>query len=212
MDIGKKCLIMGILGALLAAISSPFLIYMVSTGKYFETLVERPTEPYPWNTFGPEFRVISNNTVFPYKVMEFILRPEGKEGYKVTLNINTNGTINVSISSKNSTLNILYTFNAGNWTREPQISSGGHYVLNVTNIEGKNVNAEFKVTEYYSIKKTELAVDVLKTAGASLGFIAGIALLVGALVKLRRAAREARPETAERTVKRRYVEVEEEDY
>lgn len=212
MDIGKKCLIMGILGALLAVISSPFIIYMVSTGRYFEMLVEKSTEPYPWNTFGPEFRVISNTTDFPYKVMEFVLSPEGKEGYKAILNVNTNGTIGVSISSKNSTLNILHTFNAGNWTRELQISSGGHYVLNVTSIEGKKVDAGFKVTEYYSIKKTEFAVDVLKTAGAFLGFIAGIALLAGALIKLRKAAREARPETAERTVKRRYVEVEEEDY
>jgi len=211
MDIGKKCLIMGILGALLAIASSPFLIYMVFTGRYFETLVEKTTEPYPWNTFG-ESRIISNNTDFPCKVMEFILSPEGKEGYKVILNVNTNGTINVSISSKNSTLNVLHTFNAGNWTRELQISSDGHYVLNVINIEGNRVNAEFRVTEYYSIKKTEITMDIPKTAGALLGFIAGIVLLVGALVKLRKAVREARPETARTTAKSRYVEVEEEDY
>ncbi|MEM2287266.1 MAG: hypothetical protein QXS51_05765 [Thermoproteota archaeon] len=215
MDIGKKCLIMGIVGAIIAASSSVFVLYMVFKGGPIETPVEKKTlEPFPPNVFGPVFKIIDNRTIFPYNVIECVLSPgEGKERYKVLLNVETNGTINVLVSSKNSTFNIIHTFNSGNHTMELQISSSGVYLLNVTDIGNNKVSARFKMVESWYYEKTEIVfeLDFLKTVGSIIGFILGISLLVGALVKLRKAIREARPETVEKTaIRRKYVEIEEE--
>lgn len=216
MDVGKKCLIMAIAGALLAAISSPFVIKMIFTGKpitnFFETEVLEPFSP---NVYGPAFRIITNNTILPYTIMEFDLNPGvEKQQYKVTLNVQTNDTTHISISSRNSTYTIVDTFNAGNHTRELQITNRGRYVLNVTNTANKTISSNFKITEswYYNKKELKEQLDLLKTAGSIIGFIAGITILISALVKLRKAAREARPEITRRTGKKpSYVEVEEEE-
>jgi hypothetical protein len=217
MDIGKKCLIMGIVGALLAAVSSPLIIYMVFTGRFFEALVEKTTlKPYPPNVFQSGLRIINNRTIFPYTVLEFTLSPEqGREQYRVILNVETNGTIHTSISIRNNTLNIMDTFNSGNNTRELQVTSRGIYVLNVTGIGSEQIGAKFKVIEswYYAYKNWVPEIDLLRTLGGPAGFTAGIAMLIGSLVKLRKAAREARPTTTEKTAaRRRYLEVEEEEY
>lgn len=215
MDIGKKCLIMGLVGAILAISSSVFVIHMVFKGGPIDTPVEKTTlEPYPPNIFGPVFRVIDNKTIFPYNVMECILSPrEGKERYKVLLNVETNGTINVSVLSRNSTFSSIHTFNSGNHTVELQISSPGNYLLNITETRSNKVSVKFKIIESWYYKKTEVVyeLDFLKTMGSIIGFILGISLLIGALIKLRKATRETRPEVVEKTVvRRRYVEVEEE--
>lgn len=217
MDIGKQCLIMAIVGAVLAGLSSPFVINMIFTGRPISTFVENEVlEPFPPNLYGPAFRIITNETSLPYSVMEFNLNPGGeKQQYKVTLNVQTNDTTHVSIAIKNSTYIISDTFNAGNHTRELQITSRGLYVLNVTSTNSRTVSVGFKITESWSYVKKELEeqLDLLKTAGSIIGFVAGIAILISALVKLRRAAREARPATTRRTAGKqpRYVEVEEEE-
>jgi len=217
MDIGKKCLIMAVAGALLTGLSSPFVINMIFTGRLISTFVETEVlEPFPPNIYGPAFRVITNETSLPYSVMEFKLNPEGdKQQYKVVLNVNTNNTINVALSSKNSTYTILDIFNSGNYTRNLQITSGGLYVLNVTGTNNRTVGVSFKVTEswYYNRKELVEQLDLLKTAGSTIGFVAGFIIMISALVKLRRAARETRPVTTRRTTEKqpRYVEVEEEE-
>lgn len=216
MDVGKQCLIMAVVGALLAAISSIFVINMIFTGRpitsFFETEVLEPFSP---TIYGPVSRIITNETILPYTIMEFDLNPGGeKQQYKVTLNVQTNDTTNISISSRNSTYTIVDTFNAGNHTRELQITSRGRYVLNVTHTANKTISVSFKVIEswYYNRKELKEQLDLLKTAGSTIGFIAGIAILISALVKLRKAAREARPEITRRTGKQpSYVEVEEEE-
>ncbi|MEM3712451.1 MAG: hypothetical protein QXR97_02825 [Thermoproteota archaeon] len=216
MDIGKKCLIMGVVGTILAISSSVFIVHMIFKGGPIDMPVEKTIlEPFLPNVFGPVFRVIDNRTIFPYNVMEFVLSPgEGRKNYKVLLNVETNGTISLSVSSKNSTFSSIQTFNAGNNTVELQISSSGTYLLNVTDIKSNRVSAKFKIIESWHYEKTEIVyeVDFLRTGGSIAGFIVGISLLVGALIKLRKAAKEARPEVVEKTVaRRRYIEVEEEE-
>lgn len=217
MDVGKKYLIMAVVGAVLAGLSSPFVINMIFTGRLITTFVEIDVlEPFSPNIFGPAFRIINRNATFPYSVMEFNLNPGGeKRQYKVTLNVQTNDTTHISISIKNSAYIIADTFNAGNHTRELQITSIGLYVLNVTGTNNRTVSASFKVTEswYYNKKELVEQLDIFKTAGSIIGFVAGLVMLVGALVKLRRAAREARPATTRRTGGKQpgYVEVEEEE-
>lgn len=215
MDIGKKYLIMGVIGAILTIFSSIFVLYMAFKGGPIDMPVEKKTlEPYLPNIFGPIFRVMDNKTIFPYNVMEFILSPgEGRKCYKVLLNVETNGTISVLVSSKNSTFNFAQTFNAGNHTVDLQISDGGTYLLNVTEIESNKVGAKFQIIESWCYEKIEIVfeLDFLRTVGSIIGFIVGISLLAGALIRLRKAAREARPEIVKKTVtQRRYVEVEEE--
>ncbi|MDW8034426.1 MAG: hypothetical protein RMI79_05825 [Nitrososphaerota archaeon] len=216
MDIGKKCIIMGFLGAILAIISSIFVISMIFKGGPIEAPVEkRILEPFLPNVFGPTFRVIDNRTILPYNIMEFILNPgEGKKQYKVLLNVETNGTINVSVSSRNSTFNILQTFTTGNHTVELQVSSRGNYLLNVTDIKSNKISAKFKVIESWFYEKTEIVfeIDFIKTVGSIAGFIGGISLLILALLKLKKAATEIRPEKVRSTTaKDRYIEIEEEE-
>ncbi|MEM2087497.1 MAG: hypothetical protein QXF52_02330 [Thermoproteota archaeon] len=217
MDVGKKCLIMAGVGTLLAIFSAPFVIYMIFTGRLITTFVETDVlEPFPPNIYGPASRIINRNATFPYSVMEFNLNPGGeKQQYKVTLNVQTNDTTHISISRRNSAYAIADTFNAGNHTREIQITSIGLYVLNVTSTDNRTISASFKVTESWYYNKKELVgqLDLLKTAGSTIGFVAGLVILVGALVKLRRAAREARPATTRRTGGKQpsYMEVEEEE-
>jgi hypothetical protein len=217
MDIGKKCLFMAVAGALLTGLSSPFIINMIFTGRLITTFIETEVlEPFPPNIYGPTSRIINWNAIFPYQIMEFDLNPSGeKQQYKVTLNVQTNDTTHVAIAIKNSLYTISDTFSAGNHTRELQIASGGRYVLNVTSTNNKTVSASFKITEswYYSNKELVEQLDLLKTAGSTIGFVAGFIIMIGALVKLRRAAKEARPIKTQRATEKRprYVEVEEEE-
>lgn len=214
MDIGKKCLIMGAVGAILAIFSSVFVLHMVFKGRPIDMPVEKKIlEPFPPNIFGPIYSTIDNKTV-PYKVMEIVLNPgEGREHYKVLLNVETNGTIDVLVSSKNGTFNFMQTFNAGNHTIDLQILNKDTYLLNVTNIKSNKVGAKFKVVESWYYGKTEIVfeLDLIKTVGSIVGFIIGILLLAGALIILRKAAKEVRPEVVEKSgTRRRYIEVEEE--
>lgn len=217
MDIGKKCLIMGIIGAVLAIFSSPFVIYMVFTGRPFETIVEKKTlEPYSSTVLGPVIETIDENISLPYNVAEFTLSPGGiKKQYKAVLNVETNGTIHISIYSKqNSTFRILHAFGTGNYTRGLEIPSVGVYGLNVTNIGSETVEAKFKIVEswYYEVLKLTVEPDLVKTVVPPVLFVIGIAILLIALVKMRKAAREAKPVAEKKVVKRRYIEVEEEEY
>ena len=215
MDIGKKCLIMSVLGAVLAIASSPFVIYMVFSRRPFEAIVEKKTlEPYSSTVLGPVLKTIDETTSFPYNVAEFTLSPgEYKQQYKAVLNVETNGTLHVFIYSKqNSTFGISHAFNAGNYTRELEIPSAGVYGLNVTSIGSEKVEAKFKLKEswYYERLKLTVELDPLRTVATPVLFVIGIAILLIALVRMRRAAREAKP-VAEKTAAR-YVEVEEEEY
>lgn len=215
MDIGKKCLVMGVIGAILTIFSSVFVIYMIFKGGPIDMLVERKTlEPFPPSIFGPVYRVIDNRTILPYNVMELILSPgEGKERYRVVLNVETNSTIHISVSGKDNNFNLLLTFSAGNHTADIPVSKRGTYLLNVTGVESDSVGVKFKIIESWYYGKVEMVpqLDSLKTIGSIIGFITGISLLAGALIRLRKAIREARPEIVERTATRqRYLEVEEE--
>jgi len=214
MDIGRKCLIMGMVGAIIAIFSSIFVLDMIFRGRPIDMPVERKIlEPFPPNIFGPIYSIIDNKTV-PYKVMEIVLNPgEGRENYKVLLKVETNGTIDVLVSSINSTFNFIKTFNAGNHTEELHILKSGTYLLNVTDIKGDKVGTKFKIVESWYYRKIEIVFepDLIKTVGSIVGFILGISLLVSALIRLRKEIREARLGTVEKSkTQRRYIEVEEE--
>lgn len=216
MDIGKKCLVMSILGAVLAIASSPFVIYMIFSGRPFEVVVEKKTlEPYSSTVLGPVLETINETMSLPYNVAEFTLSPGGiKQQYKAVFNVETNATVHILIYSKqNSTFRIPHVFNAGNYTRELEIPSAGIYGLNVTGIGSGNVRAKFKLVEswYYERLKLVVELDLIKTVVPLVLFVIGIAILLIALVKMRKAAREAKPVAEKKVVKRRYIEVEEEE-
>jgi hypothetical protein len=217
MDVGKKCLIMSVLGAVLAIASSPFVIYMVFSGRPFEAIVEKKTlEPYSSTVLEPVLKTIDETTGLPYNVAEFTLSPgEYKQQYKAVLNVETNGTLHICIYSKqNSTFRILHAFNVGNYTIGLEIPRAGVYGLNVTSVGSEKVRAKFKLKEswYYEMLKPTVELDLLKTAVPPVLFVIGIAILSIALVKMRRAAKEAKPIAEEKAVRQRYIEVEEEEY
>jgi hypothetical protein len=206
MDVGRKCLLLAVLGALLTIFSSPFITFMLLNGRPFISIVEKDVLNEVENVWGP-FHMIVEGTEH---VTEFSLDPEGKLQYRVALNVETNDTINVSVSRRDGSDTILDAFNEGNHTKELQIGGAGIYMLNVTSTGNKTVGATFKITEYWYIeaKEWEQQLDVLRTFGSSAAFIAGVIMLVYALVGLRRAVEAARPPTARGQPT--YIEVEEE--
>lgn len=207
MDIGKKCLIMAIAGMILASVSSPFIVNMLFNGKPITMLTPKevliPLQP---QEYGPISKVITGME----KIMEVPLNPARGEQYKVSLNVATNGTINVLIFGKESSSIIQDSFNAGNHTRDLVITANGTYVLNATIPDNGSVEARFKITESWFLRVTEWEeeVDVLRTVGPSAGFAVGLAVLAYSLIRLRREAETARPEARE-TFETGYVEVEE---
>ncbi len=209
MDVGKKCLIMAIAGVILASVSSPFVANMVFTGKPITMVTSKEVLiPFPPQEYGP----ISKTITGMEKIMEVSLNPARGEQYKVSLNVETNGTVNVLVFGKNSTSIIQNSFNTGNHTIDNLMITGEDvYVLNATTTGNGVVKATFKITESWLHKdiKWEEQVDLLRTVGPSLGFIAGLVILVYSLVRLRREAEAAHPSAAEETFGARYVEVEE---
>ncbi|MBO3809044.1 MAG: hypothetical protein FGF50_05555 [Candidatus Brockarchaeota archaeon] len=208
MDVGKKCLIMAIVGVILASVSSPFVVNMLFNGKPITMLTPKevliPSQP---QEYGPLSKVITGME----KIMEVPLNPARGEQYKVSLNVVTNGTINILVFAKNSASINQTSFNAGNHTRDLMISVNGTYVLNATTADNSAVEATFKITESWFLRVTEWEeqVDILRTVGPSVGFAAGLAILVYSLIRLRREAEGARTEAAGGTFETGYVEVEE---
>jgi hypothetical protein len=206
MDVGRKCLLLAVLGALLTIFSSPFITFMLLNGRPFTSIVGKDVLNEVKNVWGPFHMTVGGTE----HVMEFSLDPGGKLQYRVVLNVETNGTINVSVSKRNGSDIILDAFNEGNRTRELRIVSSGVYVLNVTSTGNKTVGAVFKITESWFIKgkEWEEKLDALRTFGSSAAFLAGVIMLVYALVGLRRAVKAARPPTTRGQPT--YIEVEEE--
>ncbi|MBO3841473.1 MAG: hypothetical protein FGF48_03535 [Candidatus Brockarchaeota archaeon] len=208
MDVGKKCLIMAIVGVVLASVSSPFVVNMLFNGKPITMLTPKEVLiPFQPQEYGPFSKVITGME----KITEVSLNPARGEQYKVSLNVETNGTINILVFAKNSASIIQESFNAGNHTRDLMISANGTYVLNATTPDNSAVKATFKITESWFLRVTEWEeqVDILRTVGPSVGFAAGLAILVYSLIRLRREAEGARPEAAGGTFETGYVEVEE---
>lgn len=208
MDIGKKCLIMAIAGVILASVSSPFVINMLFNGKPITMLTPKEVSiPSAPQEYGPISKVITSME----KIMEVPLNPARGEQYKVSLNVATNGTINVLLFGKNSASIIQDSFNAGNHTRDLMITANGTYVLNATTLDNSVVKARFKITESWSLRVAEWEekVDIMRTVGPSVGFAVGLAVLVYSLVRLRKEAEAAPPGAAGETFKTGYVEVEE---
>jgi hypothetical protein len=206
MDVGRKCLLLAVLGALLTIFSSPFITFMLLNGRPFTSIVGKDVLNEVKNVWGP-FHMTVRGTE---RVTEFSLDPGGKLQYRVALNVETNGTINVSVSKRDGSDTILDAFNEGNHTKELQIGGAGVYVLNVTSTGNKTVGATFKITESWFIeaKEWEEQLDALRTFGSSAAFISGIIMLAYALVELRRAVKTAYSSTSEGQAA--YVEVEEE--
>ncbi|MBO3831976.1 MAG: hypothetical protein FGF51_01120 [Candidatus Brockarchaeota archaeon] len=208
MDVGKKCLIMAIVGVVLASVSSPFVVNMLFNGKPITMFIPKevliPSQP---QEYGPFSKVITGME----KITEVSLNPARGEQYKVSLNVETNGTINILVFAKNSASIIQDSFNAGNHTRDLMISANGTYVLNATSTGNSAVEATFKITESWFLRVTEWEeqVDILRTVGPSVGFAAGLAILVYSLIRLRREAEGAQPEAAGGNFETGYVEVEE---
>ncbi|MCX8184028.1 MAG: hypothetical protein N3F08_06395 [Crenarchaeota archaeon] len=209
MDIGKKCLIMAIAGVILASVSSPFVVNMLFNGKPITVFTPKEVSiPFPPQEYGPVSKVITGME----KIMGPVSLNPGKwEKYKVSLNIVTNDTVNVLIFCLNSSDIIQKTFNAGNHTDDIMITANGTYVLNASTPDNSAIEATFKITESRFLRVTEWEeqVDILRTVGPSVGFIAGFAILVYSLVRLKREAETARPGAAGETFETGYVEVEE---
>lgn len=210
MDVGKKCLLIAILGMILALVSSPFVINMAFTGRPFVTFISKKVLiEVPPDEYGPISRTITH--------MEKIMGPvtlnssKGEE-YKVSLNIVTNDTVNVLIFCLNSSDIIQKSFNAGNYTDDIRITGVGSYVLNATNTGNSAVKATFKITESWRYETTEWEeqIDLLKTVVAPIWFALGIVMLVYSLIKLRREAKKTYPEAAEEAAVTGYVEVDDE--
>ncbi len=212
MDVGRKCLLMAIVGVILTLVSSPFVINMAFTGKPLITItLKEVLEPFPPNEYQLNHTII----VGAKKIGTFYLNPEREkiEQYRVSLNIVTNGTINLLIFRMNSTDTIQNSFNAGNHTIEDlRITGEGIYVLNATSTGNSTVNAAFKITESWFIRTTEWEeqIDLMRTLGSSIGFAIGLVMIVYSLITLRREAKKAYPETAEETRGLGYTEFEEE--
>ncbi|NHV98137.1 MAG: hypothetical protein HA496_00660 [Thaumarchaeota archaeon] len=209
MDIGKKCLIMAIVGMILASVSSPFVVNMLFNGKPITMLTPKEVSiPCPPQEYGPISKIITGME----KIMEVPLNPTRGEQYKVSLNVATNGTINVLVFEKSSASIIQNSFNAGNHTKDLMITANGTYVVNATILDNSVVKATFKITESWLLKITEWEeqVDILKTVGSSMGFVFGLAILLYSLVRLRKEAETARPGKSREAFETGYVEVEEE--
>jgi hypothetical protein len=208
MDVGKKCLLMAIAGVILVLTSSPFVINMVFTGKPITMFTAKEVlKPSPPQEYGPISRAITGME----KVMEVYLNPARGEQYSVSLNVVTNGTINVLVFRVNNTDMIQNSFNAGNYSVNLGIARNGTYVLNATSVDSSVVKATFKITESWLLRvmEWEEQVDLLRTVGPSVGFVVGIATLAYSLIKLRKEARAAYPKAAGETGETGYVEVEE---
>jgi len=209
MDVGKKCLLMAIVGVIFIFVSSPFVINMVFTGKPITTLTAKEVlKPFPPQEYGP----ISRNITGMEKIMAVHLNPERGEQYKVGLSVSTNGTVNVLVFCLNSTDTIQNTFNAGNHTIDNlAITRNGTYVLNATSVGNSVVKATFTITESWLLRvmEWEEQVDLLRTVGPSLCFTVGIAILAYSLIRLRREAGAAYPRAAGETGETGYLEVEE---
>lgn len=209
MDVGKKCLVMAILGVVLITASSPFVITMVFTGKPFVVLAAKESlKPFPPQKYGPIPRTITGME----KIMDNIhLNPAKGEHYRVSLKAVTNGTINLMVFRMDGAYVIQHSLNAGNHTIDLQIKDEGVYALNATSVGDSTVNATFTIEESWSVKITEWEerVDLLKTAATSIGFAVGIIMLVYSPIKLRR---EIGTPHSDRTGEKRIVgyEVEEE--
>jgi len=186
MDVGKKCLLMAVVGVILAVVSSPFVINMVFTGKLITVFTGREVlEPsvleYPLSP-----RIINSME----RIGMFYFNPERGEQYRISLNVVTNGTINVLIFRTNSTGMIQNSFNAGNHTIEDlMITDEGVYIFNATNIGNNAVNATFRIKESWLVRLTEWEeqIDLLRTVMPAAGFAAGIIMLAYSLIKLRSA-------------------------
>ncbi|MGQ9478968.1 MAG: hypothetical protein ACUVQ0_02965 [Thermoproteota archaeon] len=209
MDVGKKYLIMAIIGTILSGVSSPFVISMIFMGHPFITYVEVESWKNLTDTYFKHLVVNGSCTV-----IEILLDSTDKEDYKVYLNVDTNTTVETLFRKKDGGDNGLEnTFYTGNNTAVLQINNPvGNYVLEITDTFNKKAEVNLKIIVSWRSQsmKQEERIDILRTVGFPVAFIAGIALLIASLIRLRKAAREAIPATKE-AAKPRYIEVEEEE-